>query len=156
MSQVSDTVKCPVCELDTLDIELNTKTNEKESGCTNCGFYAYRAIVDKKDGSRRWVETVAYPMNGYKVLRPQLPTNVAAVGGKEDVAVPHGGKMKQLSPAATEALRIIRALRKYPTPQTPIAERKVLKNLSIQDYTDVVLAIEEPDAAQHNAQTRAQ
>ena len=64
--------------------------------------------------------------------------------------------MKQLSPAAIEALHIIRTLRKYPAPQTPIAERKALKNLSIQDYTDVVLALEEQDAAQHNAQTRAQ
>ena len=75
---------------------------------------------------------------------------------EEDVVVPHGGKMKQLSPAAIETHHIIRTLRKYPAPQIPIAERKVLKNLSIQDYTDVVLAIEEPDAAQHNAQTRAQ
>jgi hypothetical protein len=56
--------------------------------------------------------------------------------------------MKQLSTAATEALRIIRALRKYPAPQTPIAERKVLKNLSVQDYTDVVMALENEPRAQ--------
>jgi hypothetical protein len=51
--------------------------------------------------------------------------------------------MKILSPLAQEALKTIRALRKYPAPQTPIAERKILKELSVQDYIDVVKALED-------------
>jgi hypothetical protein len=46
---------------------------------------------------------------------------------------------------AQEALRKIRILRKYPYPQSPIAEERILKNLNIADYIEVVTAIE-PDS----------
>lgn len=51
--------------------------------------------------------------------------------------------MSSLSPAATEAVRIILNLRKCPTTQTPIAERKILAKLSVQDYIDAVAALED-------------
>jgi hypothetical protein len=51
-------------------------------------------------------------------------------------------KLAQPSSAACDALRVIRTLRKHPSPQTPHAEKKVLKQLSVQDYIDVVLSLE--------------
>ncbi len=47
----------------------------------------------------------------------------------------------ELSEKATEALRIIRALRKLPT-NTKRAESRILKQLSLKDMTDVALALE--------------
>lgn len=50
--------------------------------------------------------------------------------------------MQELSPKATEALRIIRALKKLPN-STARAEARILKQLSLTDMTDVALALDE-------------
>jgi hypothetical protein len=52
---------------------------------------------------------------------------------------------KILTPLAQEALRKILALRKYPYPQSPLAETRILKNLNITDYTEVIAALENPE-----------
>jgi hypothetical protein len=43
---------------------------------------------------------------------------------------------------ALDALRKIRALRKYDVPQVPLAEQKILKNLNLTDLASVVAALE--------------
>jgi hypothetical protein len=43
---------------------------------------------------------------------------------------------------ALDALRKIRALRKYDVPQAPLAEQKILKNLNLTDLASVVTALE--------------
>jgi hypothetical protein len=43
---------------------------------------------------------------------------------------------------ALDALRKIRALRKYKLPQSIIAERRILKSLTIADFTLVIAALE--------------
>jgi hypothetical protein len=53
-----------------------------------------------------------------------------------------------MSPLAQEALRKIRILRKYPYPQSSLAEQRVLKNLNVTDFTHVVNALEEIERAQ--------
>jgi hypothetical protein len=51
--------------------------------------------------------------------------------------------MADLTPAAQTAVTTIRKLQKYPIPQTTqLAIQRVLKNLSLQDYTQVVLELE--------------
>jgi hypothetical protein len=52
------------------------------------------------------------------------------------------------SPIALGAIRAIRALRKYPSSQTPHAEKKILAPLTVADYISVVLALEYPAQAQ--------
>lgn len=47
-----------------------------------------------------------------------------------------------MSSQAEEALRKILALRKYPYPQSNIAEERILKNLNVTDFTSVVTALE--------------
>ncbi len=47
-----------------------------------------------------------------------------------------------MSPLAQEALRKIRILRKYPYPQSSLAEQRILKNLNVTDFTHVVNALE--------------
>jgi hypothetical protein len=47
-----------------------------------------------------------------------------------------------MSPAASEALRKIWAIQKYPCPQTPHAIQKILKQLHVADYMAVVDALE--------------
>jgi hypothetical protein len=44
--------------------------------------------------------------------------------------------------AASEALRKIQALNKYPCPQTPHAIQKILKQLNVADYMVVVNELE--------------
>jgi hypothetical protein len=56
-----------------------------------------------------------------------------------------GGTMappRQLSRSATEALRRIRLIRKYPAPQSDKAEQRVLANLSVSDYLAVIETLE--------------
>lgn len=53
-------------------------------------------------------------------------------------------RKEHMTNAANEALRKLRALQKYSCPQTHHAIQKILKKLHVQDYTDVVLAIEVP------------
>jgi hypothetical protein len=43
---------------------------------------------------------------------------------------------------ALEALRKIRALRKYPLAQSAISETRILKSLNVPDFTAVVAALE--------------
>jgi hypothetical protein len=43
---------------------------------------------------------------------------------------------------AHETLRKILALRKYPYPQSPLAEARLLKNLNVADYIEVISALE--------------
>ena len=45
---------------------------------------------------------------------------------------------------AQEALRKILALRKYPYPQSSLAEARLLNNLNVADYIEVVAALENP------------
>jgi hypothetical protein len=47
---------------------------------------------------------------------------------------------------AQDTLRKILALRKYPYPQSPLAEARLLKNLNVADYIEVVAALETPIA----------
>jgi hypothetical protein len=47
---------------------------------------------------------------------------------------------------AQDALRKILALRKYPYPQSPLAEARLLKNLNVADYIEVISALENPNA----------
>jgi hypothetical protein len=52
-----------------------------------------------------------------------------------------------LSPQATEALRILRAIRKLPTSDATVAaERRATKNLSAPDLTAVALALQADEA----------
>jgi len=51
---------------------------------------------------------------------------------------------------ALDALRKIRAIRKYKLPQSLIAERRILKSLSIEDFTVVVTALEPAPQAVSN------
>jgi hypothetical protein len=55
-----------------------------------------------------------------------------------------GGSMQQhkTTPAALDAIRVIRALRKNPSVQTPHAEKKIISKLTVSEYVDVVLALE--------------
>jgi hypothetical protein len=48
---------------------------------------------------------------------------------------------------ALETFRTITALRKYPLPQSAIAEQRILKSLNITDFTAVVEALEGWDGA---------
>jgi hypothetical protein len=43
---------------------------------------------------------------------------------------------------AIEALKKIRALRKYPLPQSAISETRILKALNVPDFTAVISALE--------------
>ncbi len=45
---------------------------------------------------------------------------------------------------AALALQKIRALRKYPLPQSAIAEQRILKSLNVPDFTAVIQALETP------------
>lgn len=55
--------------------------------------------------------------------------------------------MDTLSPAAAEALRIVRAIRKLPqSPATLNAERRATKGLNSPDLTAVALALDEDTA----------
>jgi hypothetical protein len=48
-----------------------------------------------------------------------------------------------MSPKALEALRTIRTLSNYHKyPQTSLAEKRILTNLGVQDFLDVVTALE--------------
>jgi hypothetical protein len=47
-----------------------------------------------------------------------------------------------LSTDAKEALRLILIIRKYPSSQSPQAEKRVLSNLSVKDYLSVIAALE--------------
>jgi hypothetical protein len=47
-----------------------------------------------------------------------------------------------LSTDAQEALRLIQLIRKYPSSQSPQAEKKVLSKLSVNDYLSVIAALE--------------
>ena len=47
---------------------------------------------------------------------------------------------------ALEALRTVRALKKYACPQTPLAIQKILKNLNLPDLTSVVTALAADDS----------
>jgi hypothetical protein len=49
----------------------------------------------------------------------------------------------QISPAASTAIRIIHAIRKNPSSQSPHAEKKILAQLSVPDYISVVLNLED-------------
>ena len=51
-------------------------------------------------------------------------------------------RSENMTNAASEALRKIRALQKYPCPQTPHAIQKILKQLHVADYMAVVEALE--------------
>lgn len=47
-----------------------------------------------------------------------------------------------LSKEASEALRLIHLIRKYPSSQSPHAEKKVLSSLSVNDYLAVIAALD--------------
>jgi hypothetical protein len=47
-----------------------------------------------------------------------------------------------ISPIASQALSRIITLRKYPLPQSPIAEQRILKSLNVTDFAAVVEALE--------------
>jgi hypothetical protein len=47
-----------------------------------------------------------------------------------------------MTPHAIDALRRIRNLRKYPFPQSKVAEDRILKDLNVTDFTHVVNALE--------------
>jgi hypothetical protein len=54
----------------------------------------------------------------------------------------------QLSKQASEALRRIKALRKFPTsPSTRRAETKILETLTLKEVSDVALILTEEDNA---------
>jgi hypothetical protein len=68
---------------------------------------------------------------------------------KRNTAVHRKGTMAMntLSPQATEALRILRAIRKLPTSDATVAaERRATKNLSAPDLTTVALALQADEA----------
>lgn len=44
---------------------------------------------------------------------------------------------------AARALQQIQALRKHPVPQTPLAEKRILKTLSLEDLIVVTTALEQ-------------
>jgi hypothetical protein len=52
-----------------------------------------------------------------------------------------------LSTDAKEALRLIQLIRKYPSSQSPQAEKKVLGKLSVNDYIAVIAALESLEGA---------
>lgn len=47
-----------------------------------------------------------------------------------------------LSIDAKDALRLIQLIRKYPSSQSPQAEKKVLSKLSVNDYIACIAALE--------------
>jgi hypothetical protein len=55
---------------------------------------------------------------------------------------PLGRPPRQLSPSATEALRRIHIIRKYPAPQADVAERRILAALTVRDYLAVIETLE--------------
>jgi hypothetical protein len=133
MSQVSATHQCPVCELDTLKVEFDCRTSEHNSGCTNCGYTEYREIKVKKDGSRQWVETFGYPMDGECVRRP-----------KEWIAAKAAAEAAEAAEAAAEKAAIDgewnedncteenRLCKELPPKGTETAETKVLTEEDVQ------------------------
>jgi hypothetical protein len=56
-----------------------------------------------------------------------------------------GGNMNHQA-EVTEALRVIRLIRKYPAQQSPQAEKRVLSKLTIDAYIEVIAMLEKDSA----------